>query len=124
VAVDAVGVGTGISAKDRSRTAQALADPLTTAERLTRPGHVIPLRAGVGSAYVDAAVRLALLAGLPEATVVSRLVSKEEPTAMARGSEIARIASRYQLSTVTVTQVLDCDEPRWPMPTGAGLRLR
>lgn len=107
VAVDAVGVGTGISAKDRSRTAQALAEPRTTAEELTRPGHVIPLRAGVGSDWVDAAVRLALLAGQSGAAVVSRLVSEEEPTTMAKGPEIPQISFRHQLCTITVAEILD-----------------
>jgi 3,4-dihydroxy 2-butanone 4-phosphate synthase/GTP cyclohydrolase II len=108
VAVDVVGVGTGISAKDRSLTAQALANPCTTAEQLTRPGHVIPLRAGVGSDSVDAAVRLALLAGQPGAAVVSRLVSEKDPTTMAKAPEISQIAFRYQLYTITVAEILDC----------------
>jgi 3,4-dihydroxy 2-butanone 4-phosphate synthase / GTP cyclohydrolase II len=107
VAVDLVGAGTGISAKDRSLTAQALADPYTTAEQLTRPGHVIPLRAGVGSDWVDAAVRLALLAGQSGAAVVSRLVSEKDPTTMARGPEISQIAFRHQLCAVTVAEILD-----------------
>jgi 3,4-dihydroxy 2-butanone 4-phosphate synthase / GTP cyclohydrolase II len=111
VAVDAVGIGTGISAKDRSRTAQILADPGATAEQLTRPGHVIPLRAGVGCDYVDAAVQLALLAGQSGAAVVSRLVSDKEPTTMARTPEIYRIASRQQLCTVTVAEILGWAAP-------------
>jgi 3,4-dihydroxy 2-butanone 4-phosphate synthase / GTP cyclohydrolase II len=108
VAVDAVGIGTGISAKDRSRTAQVLADPRATAEQLSRPGHVIPLRAGVGSDYVDAAVQLAQLAGQSGAAVVSRRVSEEDPTAMAQAPEIYRIASRRRLCTVTVAEILGC----------------
>jgi 3,4-dihydroxy 2-butanone 4-phosphate synthase/GTP cyclohydrolase II len=114
VAVDAVGVGTGISAKDRSRTAQILADPRATAAQLTRPGHVIPLRAGVGSDYVDAAVQLALMAGQSGAAVVSRLVSDEEPTAMALAPEIYRLAGRHQLCTVTVAEILDCADQARP----------
>jgi 3,4-dihydroxy 2-butanone 4-phosphate synthase/GTP cyclohydrolase II len=106
VAVDAVGVGTGISARDRSRTAQVLADPHTTHEQLTRPGHVVPLRAGAGSDYVDAGVRLTLSAGLPGAAVISRLVSEEDPTEMARGPEVLRIARRHQLRTVAVSEIL------------------
>jgi 3,4-dihydroxy 2-butanone 4-phosphate synthase/GTP cyclohydrolase II len=121
VAVDLVGVGTGISAKDRSLTAQALADPCTTAEQLTRPGHVVPLRAGVGSDYVDAAVRLALLAGQSGAAVVSRLVSEKDPTTMAKGPEISQIAFRHQLCAITVAEILDCADfaiPRRLASTG------
>jgi 3,4-dihydroxy 2-butanone 4-phosphate synthase/GTP cyclohydrolase II len=46
VSVDArTGVTTGISAADRSRTLQLLADPATVPGDLVRPGHVLPLRA-------------------------------------------------------------------------------
>lgn len=44
VAVDAVGVGTGISAIDRSLTLRTLAHPDTTVDDLRRPGHVLPVR--------------------------------------------------------------------------------
>ncbi|MHA3703684.1 3,4-dihydroxy-2-butanone-4-phosphate synthase [Jatrophihabitans sp. YIM 134969] len=44
VSVDAAAhVGTGISARDRARTATLLADPTTVAPDLTRPGHVVPV---------------------------------------------------------------------------------
>jgi 3,4-dihydroxy 2-butanone 4-phosphate synthase/GTP cyclohydrolase II len=124
VAVDAVGIGTGISAKDRSATAQILADPRATAEQLTRPGHVIPLRAGIGSDYVDAAVRLALLAGQSGAAVVSRLVSEDEPITMAQAPEIHRIASRHQLCTITVSEILDCAVPSSPRRLAQALAER
>lgn len=46
VSVDAIsGVSTGISAADRARTMRVLADPRTTPDELSRPGHVFPLRA-------------------------------------------------------------------------------
>ncbi|MDV6212702.1 3,4-dihydroxy-2-butanone-4-phosphate synthase [Rhodococcus erythropolis] len=42
--VDAAnGIGTGISAADRARTARVLADPTTVMTDLTRPGHLIPV---------------------------------------------------------------------------------
>lgn len=44
VGVDAAsGIGTGISAADRTRTARVLADPSSTMSDLTRPGHLIPV---------------------------------------------------------------------------------
>jgi len=49
VTVDAKhGVGTGISASDRSTTMRLLSDPGSVAEDFTRPGHVVPLRAKDG----------------------------------------------------------------------------
>jgi 3,4-dihydroxy 2-butanone 4-phosphate synthase/GTP cyclohydrolase II len=45
VSVDSAdGVGTGISAADRSYTARLLASPDSTESDFTRPGHVIPVR--------------------------------------------------------------------------------
>ena len=49
VSVDARDVeSTGISAVDRAHTIKVLSDPATTPHDLTRPGHVVPLRAMVG----------------------------------------------------------------------------
>src|SRR5262245_22840509 len=49
VTVDArEGVTTGISAAERAYTIRLLADPATRATDLSRPGHVVPLRARAG----------------------------------------------------------------------------
>jgi 3,4-dihydroxy 2-butanone 4-phosphate synthase/GTP cyclohydrolase II len=75
VSVDALGgLTTGISARERARTARALADPATRPEDLVRPGHVVPLRVhqdGVlgRPAPPEAAVDLCRLAGLVPAAV-------------------------------------------------------
>ncbi|MPZ70582.1 MAG: 3,4-dihydroxy-2-butanone-4-phosphate synthase, partial [Actinobacteria bacterium] len=67
VTVDArESVTTGISAADRSRTMRLLADPDAKAVDLTRPGHVVPLRAKDGGVlrrpgHTEAAVDLARL---------------------------------------------------------------
>lgn len=47
VSVDLLGYGctTGISASDRAKTLNALADPNIKPEELGRPGHIFPLRA-------------------------------------------------------------------------------
>ena len=69
VTVDAKkGVGTGISASDRAKTMQALADPHAVADDFSKPGHVVPLRAKDGGVlrrpgHTEAAVDLARLAG-------------------------------------------------------------
>ena len=70
VTVDASdGVSTGISAADRAHTIRLLADPASTADDFSRPGHVVPLRAKDGGVlrrpgHTEAAVDLARLAGL------------------------------------------------------------
>src|SRR5579859_6874850 len=69
VSVDAArGVTTGISAADRAKTIQIMADPTAVPEDLVQPGHVFPLRARPGgvlqrAGHTEAAVDLAMLAG-------------------------------------------------------------
>ncbi|MBK8074545.1 MAG: 3,4-dihydroxy-2-butanone-4-phosphate synthase [Kineosporiaceae bacterium] len=83
VSVDArVGVGTGISAADRARTARVLADPDAGAGALTRPGHLFPLRARDGGVlerrgHTEAAVDLCHLAGLPPVAVIAEIVEDD-----------------------------------------------
>ncbi len=80
VSVDArLGVGTGISAGDRARTARTLADPLAGPDDLVRPGHVFPLRARPGgvrqrAGHTEAAVDLCRLAGLSPVGLIAELV--------------------------------------------------
>ena len=70
VTVDArEGVTTGISAADRAHTIRLLAAEDTTSADLSRPGHIVPLRAKDGGVlrrpgHTEAAVDLAVLAGL------------------------------------------------------------
>ena len=83
VSVDARDVvGTGISAADRAHTMRRLADPATRPVDLTRPGHVVPLRASPGGVlrrpgHTEAAVDLAVLAGLRPAGVLCELVNDD-----------------------------------------------
>src|SRR5947207_1700954 len=70
VSVDAAdGVTTGISAHDRARTIQVIANPISEPNDLVQPGHVFPLRAKDGgvlrrAGHTEAAVDLATMAGL------------------------------------------------------------
>ncbi|MGW8813439.1 3,4-dihydroxy-2-butanone-4-phosphate synthase [Gordonia terrae] len=79
VSVDAVGTGTGISARDRALTARTLADPASTTESFSRPGHLVPVSVDIPDRRVDgdaasAALRLADLAGT-EPFVVSAVLT-------------------------------------------------
>ena len=73
ISVDAArGVTTGISAADRARTIQLLANSKTQPHDLVRPGHVFPLRYREGgvlrrAGHTEAAIDLARLAGLRRA---------------------------------------------------------
>jgi len=83
VTVDAAqGVGTGVSAKDRARTIQVLADEKSTPSDLVQPGHVNPLIARPGgvlrrAGHTEAAVDLARLAGLREAGVLIEVLNAD-----------------------------------------------
>lgn len=80
-AVTAAG-GTGISATDRARTVNVLADPSSGPGDLARPGHILPLRShplGLDGrrGHTEAAVELLLLAGLRPVGVLAELVDDQ-----------------------------------------------
>src|SRR5258708_28160662 len=100
VSVDFRGTGTGISARDRARTIAALASAGTRASDFLRPGHVIPLRAGTNGVLerrgaAEAAVDLASLAGRRRAAALCEVVSRRNPTQMARGVELVEFAVEH-----------------------------
>ncbi|WP_127783126.1 bifunctional 3,4-dihydroxy-2-butanone-4-phosphate synthase/GTP cyclohydrolase II [Rhodococcus sp. X156] len=112
VTVDArEGIGTGISATDRSTTIRTLADPAAGAHSLTRPGHVVPLRAKEGGVlrrpgHTEAAVDLARLAGLQPAGVICEVVSKREPGEMARTDELREFADAHDLALISIADLI------------------
>jgi 3,4-dihydroxy 2-butanone 4-phosphate synthase/GTP cyclohydrolase II len=83
VTVDARAVtSTGISAADRAITIAALGDPATGPGDLTRPGHVMPLRAVPGGVlrrpgHTEAAVDLSALAGLHPSGALCEMVNDD-----------------------------------------------
>jgi 3,4-dihydroxy 2-butanone 4-phosphate synthase/GTP cyclohydrolase II len=112
VTVDArEGVTTGISAVDRARTIRTLAAAESTSGDLARPGHVVPLRARDGGVlrrpgHTEAAVDLALLAGLRPAGALCEVVSEQDPTGMARGAELRGFADTHDLVMVSIADLI------------------
>ena len=110
VSVDAAdGVTTGISAADRARTMRMLADPLTRADDLSRPGHVVPLRAKDGGVlrrpgHTEAAVDLAKIAGLRPAGVLCEIVNDDG--SMARLPELDRVRRRHDLALISIADLM------------------
>ncbi len=103
------GVGTGISASDRARTARLLADPATRPHDLVRPGHMVPLRARDGGVLVrtgqtEGSVDLMRLAGLHPAAVISEVC--REDGEMARMPDLEVFAERHGLRICTVEQII------------------
>lgn len=111
VSVDAAqGVTTGISARDRARTALLLADAATLPSDLTRPGHVVPrsVRDG-GSTELperpEAAVDLVRAAGRRPVAVLCDLVSERRPGEMAREEELVEFAQTHAIPVVAASEV-------------------
>src|SRR3712207_3700952 len=106
VSVDArTGVTTGISARDRARTARLLADPVTEAGDLVRPGHLLPLRARDGGVLVrqghtEAAVALSRLAGRGPAGVIAELV--EDDGSMRRAASCRAFAYEHHPVMISI----------------------
>jgi 3,4-dihydroxy 2-butanone 4-phosphate synthase / GTP cyclohydrolase II len=112
VTVDARdGITTGISASDRAHTVRLLADPATTSADLSRPGHIVPLRARDGGVlrrpgHTEAAVDLARLAGLAPAGVLCEVVSEKDPSGMARADELRTFADEHGLALISIADLI------------------
>ena len=110
ISVDAKsGISTGISAKDRARTIQLLADPQTRQTDLVRPGHIFPLRYRQGgvlrrAGHTEAAVDLTLLAGLQPAGVLAEVVN--EDGSAARLPELMRFKEEHRLKICSVESLI------------------
>ncbi|HEY6594150.1 MAG TPA: bifunctional 3,4-dihydroxy-2-butanone-4-phosphate synthase/GTP cyclohydrolase II [Asanoa sp.] len=110
VTVDArEGVTTGISAADRSHTIRLLSSTSTRAADLARPGHVVPLRAKAGGVlrrpgHTEAAVDLAVLAGLRPAGVLCELVNDDGT--MKRLPDLERFCAEHGLVLVTIADLI------------------
>jgi 3,4-dihydroxy 2-butanone 4-phosphate synthase/GTP cyclohydrolase II len=111
VSVDAAsGVTTGISAQDRARTIRVLADPEARPDQLVQPGHVFPLRARPGgvlerAGHTEAAVDLALLAGLHPSGVLCELVNDDGT--VARLPEIREFRNKFGLKLISIAQLIE-----------------
>jgi 3,4-dihydroxy 2-butanone 4-phosphate synthase/GTP cyclohydrolase II len=112
VSVDLLGNGctTGISASDRAKTIQALVNSNTKPEDLGRPGHIFPLRAAEGgvirrSGHTEAAIDLAVLAGLLPAGVLIEILN--EDGTMARLPQLFEIAKKFNLRLISIKDLIE-----------------
>jgi len=104
------GVTTGTSAYDRAVTIKTLVDPATRADDLTRPGHVLPLRAMSGgvlrrAGHTEAAVDLARLAGLSPVGVICEVM--DEDGGMARVPQLLALARAHSLKAITIKDLIE-----------------
>jgi len=110
VSVDAAdGITTGVSAYDRAKTIRILSDPYATPDNLVQPGHVFPLRAKPGgvlqrAGHTEAAVDLAILAGLHPSGVLCEIVN--EDGTLARLPQLAEFKQKFGLKLISIAQLI------------------
>ncbi len=111
ISVDArLGISTGISAFDRTRTIEILADPQCGASDLVSPGHIFPLRAKKGgvltrAGHTEAAVDLVRLAGLEPVGVICEIVNDDG--SMARVPDLEIFAAKHGIKMGTIQDLIE-----------------
>jgi len=110
ITVDAAkGITTGISAVDRARTIQVMANPTATPDDLVRPGHMLPLRSKPGgvlqrAGHTEAAVDLVRLAGCRPIGVICEIMS--DTGEMARLPELLKFAKKHKLKLCSIEALI------------------
>ncbi|XAL98247.1 3,4-dihydroxy-2-butanone-4-phosphate synthase [Phycisphaeraceae bacterium D3-23] len=112
ISVDAhprFGLTTGVSAADRARTCQVLADPESRPIDLDRPGHMHPLRAREGGVLVRAgqtegSVDLCKLAGLEPVAVIIEIMNADGT--MARRGDLEAFCKQHEVKMCSVADVI------------------
>lgn len=102
-------ITTGISAYDRAATVQAVINPSTRSEDISKPGHVFPLMARDGgvltrAGHTEAAVDLARLSGHFPAGVICEIM--HEDGTMARVPELEKFTEKFGLKIITVADLI------------------
>ncbi|MBR7121598.1 MAG: bifunctional 3,4-dihydroxy-2-butanone-4-phosphate synthase/GTP cyclohydrolase II [Lentisphaeria bacterium] len=107
--VDALSGSTGISAADRANTVKALLDPASTQADFGSPGHMFPIAAKPGgvlqrTGHTEAAVDLALMAGLAPAGVICEIT--RENGEMARMADLMEFKEKHALKIITIADLI------------------
>ncbi|SDF45297.1 3,4-dihydroxy-2-butanone 4-phosphate synthase /GTP cyclohydrolase II [Thermoanaerobacter thermohydrosulfuricus] len=110
VSVDYKECTTGISAFERAMTVKKLVDDNSKPEDFTKPGHIFPLRAKDGGVLVraghtEAAVDLAVLAGLKPAGVICEIIKDDGN--MARLPDLLEFAKKFGLRIISIEDLIE-----------------
>jgi 3,4-dihydroxy 2-butanone 4-phosphate synthase/GTP cyclohydrolase II len=100
---------TGVSAKDRALTINALVDPKTKPTDLGRPGHIFPLKAkqkGVlrRAGHTEAVVDLTRLAGLRPGGALVEIMNDDGT--MARLNDLLKIREKFNVKIITIKDLI------------------
>ena len=103
--VDAIGVKSGVSAKDRCYTIKKIVDPNTKPSDLSRPGHLPllgaePLGLIKRDGHTEAVVELCKLAGLYPAGMLCEIVGSNGD--MATAKELKALAKGFHIPIITI----------------------
>jgi 3,4-dihydroxy 2-butanone 4-phosphate synthase/GTP cyclohydrolase II len=109
VSVDAKEAKTGISAYERDLTIKILANPISKADELVKPGHIFPLIAKEGGVLVrtghtEGSVDLCTLAGLAPSAVICEIIKDDGE--MARRDDLEIFAKKHNLKTVYISDLV------------------
>ena len=109
-AIPALGITTGISAKERAITARQVVNPAAIASDFIKPGHLFPVVAKEGGLLVrkghtEAAVDLCLLTDLAPAAIICEIM--DEAGDMLRRDGLADFAKIHQLKMITIEQLIE-----------------
>ena len=110
VSVDAKDALTGISAGERDMTIKILANPVSVATDLVRPGHIFPLIAKEGGTLVrtghtEGSVDICKLAGITGCGVICEII--KDNGEMARRDDLDVFAEKHDLKTVFISDIVE-----------------
>ena len=110
VSVDCAKASTGISAGERDDTIRILANPISKAVELVRPGHIFPLIAKDGGTLVrtghtEGSIDLCKLAGLAGEAVICEIM-KDDGT-MARRDDLDIFADKHNMKQVYISDIIE-----------------
>jgi 3,4-dihydroxy 2-butanone 4-phosphate synthase/GTP cyclohydrolase II len=109
-AIPALGITTGISAKERAITARQVVDPAAKPTDFIKPGHLFPVVAKEGGLFIrkghtEAAVDLCLLTDLAPAAIICEIMDEEGD--MLRRNGLVDFAKTHQLKMISIEQLLE-----------------
>jgi 3,4-dihydroxy 2-butanone 4-phosphate synthase/GTP cyclohydrolase II len=109
-AIPALGITTGISAKERAITARQVVNPTAKPTDFIKPGHLFPVVAKEGGLLVrkghtEAAVDLCLLTDLAPAAIICEIM--DEAGDMLRRNGLVDFAKTHQLKMISIEQLLE-----------------
>ncbi len=104
------GTSTGISALDRAKTVQALANPKSLPTDFAQPGHIFPIQSCDGgilerAGHTEATIDLMKLAGLEPAGVLCEIA--KEDGEMARLPFLLKFAKKHHLKIISIQDLID-----------------